>query len=157
VTASAITATTARQSANADQHDFDGDGLGDACDRDESTPGCVKAIGQLQSNPAAGFALRVSYRSGADSPLGGFAYGDRAGGRFLTSMRITRLWIAGKTATISGVGRTNRNQTVEYELELADNSRNGLLDTFTIRWPGYTATGTLKAGNNEVPCDQNND
>jgi hypothetical protein len=58
----------------------------------------------------------------------------------------------GRTAKVHGLGTTNGGQSVEFDLEVTDASRNGRLDTFKVSWPGYTASGKLKAGDIEVPC-----
>ena len=60
--------------------------------------------------------------------------------------------IVGSHATIRGEGRTNGGQTVAFRVELDDLSENGRLDTFTIEWPGYSASGTLRTGNLSLGC-----
>ena len=132
-----------------------GTGSAIACDPTPgSTPGCAEGLGQLASNPRAGFAFRVSYRAGETSPRGLFGYADKASGRFLTSSSLTRLVVVGKTAHIEGSGRTNGGATVQFSADVNDLSANGRLDTFTVRWPGHTASGTLKSGDIRSPASQ---
>jgi hypothetical protein len=138
--------------ANADQKDSDRDGLGDVCDREVSTAGCAQGAGQLSTNPHAGWALRITYRAGADAPKGVVAYADIKSGRFVTTTQITRLVISGKTARIFGLGKTNGNKNVEFVVDITDGGRLGRNDTFSISWPGYTASGSIKVGDNDVPC-----
>jgi parallel beta helix pectate lyase-like protein/thrombospondin type 3 repeat protein len=139
--------------ANADQRDTDSDGIGDACDPTPgSTPGCAGGLGTLQTNPNAGFAFGVRYRAGAAGPEGLLGFTDRSAARSLTSGRITSMIIVGSHASIRGEGRANGGQTVAFKVEVDDLSANGSLDTFTIEWPGYSATGTLRAGNITLTC-----
>lgn len=116
--------------------------------------GCAEGIGQLQSNLKAAFAFRVSGGAGAAEPKGAVAFADKAGGRYLTSTRLTSLVIVGKAAQIRGLGPTNGGQTVQFSVDVSDLSANGRLDTFSITWTGYAASGTLRAGDIDVPCEQ---
>jgi hypothetical protein len=139
--------------ANADQRDTDGDGIGDACDpMPGSTPGCAIGVGTLQTNSRAGFAFGVRYRAGRPAPEGLLGFTDRATGKTLASGQITSVIIVGSHATIRGDGRTNGGQTVAFRVDVDDLSANGRLDTFTIQWPGYSASGTLRTGNVSLAC-----
>jgi Tol biopolymer transport system component len=138
--------------ANPEQTDADADGVGDACEPPGNTPGCAAGIGQLHGNPKAAFTFGVVFKAGADSPHGLVVFGDKAAGRLLTSTRITRLVIAGGAAQMAGIGKTNHGRTVDFDAEAIDRSLDGRLDTFTIRFDGYTASGRLRAGNIDVPC-----
>ena len=131
-----------------------GRGRGRRCLRPDAGEhaGCAEGLGQLASNPRAGFGFQVSYRAGEASPRGLFGYADKASGRFLTSSTLTRLVIVGKTAHIEGSGRTNGGATVAFSADVNDLSANGRLDTFTVSWPGHTASGTLKSGDIRLPC-----
>jgi hypothetical protein len=117
-----------------------------------STPGCAGGIGTLQTNRNAGFAFGVRYRAGAESPEGALGFADRTAGKSITSRLITSLIIVGSHASIRGEGRTNGGQTVALRVEFDDLSANGRLDTFTIEWPGYRASGTLRSGNISLAC-----
>jgi hypothetical protein len=143
--------------ANPGQADTDDDGIGDACEQIDNTPGCAQGIGQLKSNPKAGFSFLVTYRAGAARPHGVLAFGDTASGRFLTSTQITRFVVTGDTVRIAGIGNTNGGRTVEFEAEVTDRSPTGRMDTFAVRFDGYTASGTLKAGNNTLRCELRDD
>jgi FG-GAP repeat protein/thrombospondin type 3 repeat protein len=143
---------------NPDQRDTDSDGVGDACDATPgSTPGCAGGVGTLQTNPRASFAFGVRYRAGRPAPEGLLGFTDRAANKSLASGRITSVIIVGRHATIRGEGRTNGGQTVAFRAEVDDLSANGRLDTFAIQWPGYTASGTLRAGNITLACPRNDD
>jgi hypothetical protein len=117
-----------------------------------STPGCAVGAGTLQTNPRAGFAFAIRHRAGAQAPEGVLGFTDQSARKSLASGRITSLTIAGTHATIRGEGRTNGGQTVAFKVEVADRSANGRLDTFAIEWPGYSAAGTLRAGNIALSC-----
>ncbi len=143
---------------NPDQRDTDSDGVGDACDATPgSTPGCAAGVGTLQTNTRAGFAFGVRYRAGGPAPEGLLGFTDRAANKSLASGRITSVIIVGSHATIRGEGRTNGGQTVAFRVEVDDLSANGRLDTFTIQWPGYTASGTLRTGNIALACPRDDD
>ena len=142
--------------ANPDQRDTDGDGIGDICDPTPgSTPGCAGGAGTLQTNAKASFAFVSRYRAGAAAPEGLLGFTDRAANKSLASGRITSVIIVGSHAAIRGDGRTNGGLTVAFRVDVDDLSANGHLDTFTIAWPGYSATGTLRAGNITLGCPPN--
>ncbi len=144
--------------ANPDQRDTDGDGIGDSCDATPgSTPGCAGGLGTLQTNAKASFAFAVRYRVGATAPEGLVGFTDRAAGKSLASGRISSVIIVGNHATIRGDGRVNGGQTVAFRVEVDDLSANGRLDTFAIQWPGYSAAGTLRAGNITLTCPHDHD
>ena len=144
--------------ANADQRDTDGDGLGDECDPTPgSTPGCAGGLGTLQTNAKASFAFGVRYRAGAPAPEGALGFMDRATGKSLASRRITSVIVVGSHASIRGEGRTNAGQIVAFWVDVDDLSTSGRLDTFTIQWPGYSAAGTLRAGNITLTCPDDDD
>ena len=144
--------------ANPHQRDTDGDGIGDSCDSTPgSTPGCAGGIGTLQTNAKASFAFGVRYRAGASTPEGLLGFTDRLTGKSIASARITSLIIVGSHATIRGEGRANGGQSVAFKVEADDLSANGRLDIFSIQWPGYSAAGTLRAGNIALTCPHHHD
>jgi hypothetical protein len=60
------------------------------------------------------------------------------------SLTIRSLPISGNHATITGTGLVGHSM-VTYKVEVSDVD-SGRHDTFAISWPGYAASGTLKAG-----------
>ena len=116
-----------------------------------STPGCVAGAGNLQTNWRAGFALSVSYRAGATAPTGAVGFADLSflpRRKELGSIRITSLVIAGQHATIRGEGQTS-GRIVPFKVELSDLSSWFSFvrrDTFSIEWPGYSASGVVLVG-----------
>jgi hypothetical protein len=136
--------------ANPGQADTDGDGKGDACDPADPPPppppapsgtSCVSGIGVLK--PSGAFGLDVRARNGA-APRGSLGFESK--GKVLASRSLSSLVVSGADATIRGTGRTNRGRKVSFVVRVHDGGKRGRGDTFSIAWEGFSATGTLKAG-----------
>lgn len=139
--------------ANPTQRDADGDGIGDTCDTSSgSTPGCVKATGRLSTNRLATFLVAAEYRQGWTQPRGGVAYWDKKARTGLGSMRLTTFVVSGNVVTLRGNGSTPQGTRVGFSVTMSDLSRSGAADTFSIEWPGYSATGSVNKGDVVVGC-----
>jgi hypothetical protein len=139
--------------ANADQRDTDGDGIGDACDSTPgNTPACTAGVGVLKSNSQSALAFAAAFKAQSAGPIGVVGFADKATGAILASSTLTSLIVSGSHLTIRGTGKTNTGATVAFRADADDLSANGSLDLFSIQWPGYTASGLLKAGNITIGC-----
>jgi hypothetical protein len=106
----------------------------------------IAGLGILSTNYKAGFAFLVE----TSKPSGGVLYADKKAGKTLVSTTISAVDLVGSTATIKGTGKVNNSQTVDFTIVATDNGNSG--DTFSISWPGYSASGGVEKGGIFVCC-----
>lgn len=106
----------------------------------------IAGIGVLTTNYKAGFAFLVE----TSQPSGGVLYADKLAKKTLVSQTITSVDLVGTTATIKGSGKVNNSSNVDFVIVATDNGNSG--DTFSIQWPGYSASGGVKHGGIVVCC-----
>ena len=139
--------------ANADQRDTDGDGIGGACDPTPgNTPACTAGVGVLKANSQTALAFAATFNAHTAGPIGVLGFADKATGAYITSSTLTSLIVSGSHLTIRGIGRINTGTAVAFRADADDLSANVALDLFAIQWPGYNASGVLKAGNISIGC-----
>jgi uncharacterized repeat protein (TIGR01451 family) len=119
------------------------------CD-DEKTlvvkPKC-KIIGLGKLGKYQAFAFGVANWDGFPGVVG---YVDSAKGKTLKSIDITSVWNDASHAVIKGSGKVG-SATVQFTLEVADVPGP---DTFSISWPGYSASGQVSEGGVEIACGE---
>jgi Thrombospondin type 3 repeat len=139
--------------ANADQRDTDGDGIGDECDSTPgNTVGCAAGAGVLSTNNRAAMTFATRFTGQSPNPAGVLGFLDAGSGKAIASTSISSFITYGTHVTFRGSGRTNSGAIVNFRADADDVSVNGTLDSFSIRWPGYAATGYMKPGNVVVGC-----
>lgn len=128
--------------ANPDQSDIDFDGIGDACDPTFNSGSC-SVIGTGTSGPAGPRALGVHADSTSGTPRGGVTHADWSNLRGnLTAFSIRGVACSGNKASIIGRGSTMFG-SFNFVLQVEDNVWLDSADTYRIRWPGYSAGGTI--------------
>jgi 6-phosphogluconolactonase len=102
--------------------------------------GTAKGNGSLSTNPLARFHFNVGIRPGDGQAFGKLFFRDGESGRRFGAPQVESVTFAGKTATITGQGRSH-NKIVRFQADVSD----GDSDTFALSLSnGYTVSGSVR-------------
>jgi hypothetical protein len=134
--------------ANPDQHDQDGDGLGDACDPEPgSTPSCaVDGTGYIGTSVRVRVSVRVD---AAGVPSGRLVLRDKRANLNYHSDEITSLIAHDGRATIIGTGK---GASPAFEATVEERTSRSREVVRIVLSDGYEAGGELRLGRITISC-----